>query len=78
MTIANLVEATWLTRYPWQIEITHFIGSEFLGREFKNILIQRKYGIKSKLSTSVNPQANVIREITHQVLVKSVQAYNLL
>ena len=27
MTIENLVETTWLTRYPWSIEITYDQGS---------------------------------------------------
>ena len=35
MMIANLVETTWLSRYPWPLEITYGRGSEFLSREFK-------------------------------------------
>ena len=31
ITIANLVETTWLSRYPIPIEITYYQGSEFIG-----------------------------------------------
>ena len=34
MTIANLVETTWLVRYPSTIEITYDQGGKFLGHEF--------------------------------------------
>ena len=40
MTIVNLVETTWLVRYPWPVEITYDQGVEFLGHEFKNSLIK--------------------------------------
>ena len=31
MTISNLVETTWLVRYPWPVDITYDQGEEFLG-----------------------------------------------
>ena len=31
ITIANLVEQTWLSRYPWPTLITYDRGSEFIG-----------------------------------------------
>ena len=34
ITIANLVEATWLYRYPRPIEITYDQGKELFGHEF--------------------------------------------
>lgn len=40
ITIANLVEQTWLSRYPWQTLITYDRGSEFIGHEFKT-MVQR-------------------------------------
>ena len=40
MMIANLVETTWLIRYPWPVEITYEQGGKFLGHKFKNILIE--------------------------------------
>ena len=35
MVVSNLVETTWLTRYPCPVEIMYDKGSEFIGREFK-------------------------------------------
>ena len=60
MTITNLVETTWLARYPWPVEITYDRGGEFLGHEFKNNLIENEYGIMTKHASYGNPQANVI------------------
>ena len=37
ISIANLVETMWLTRYPRPTEITYDQGSEFIGHEFRNI-----------------------------------------
>ena len=33
--IANLVENTWLSRYPRPVEITYDQGSDFIGHEFR-------------------------------------------
>ena len=35
MTIANLVETTWLVRYPWPVEITYDRGGELIHHDFK-------------------------------------------
>ena len=35
LSISNLVESTWLFRYPRPIEITYHQGSEFIGNEFR-------------------------------------------
>ena len=40
MEVANLVETTWLVRYPWPVKITYYLGGEFLGHKFKNRLIE--------------------------------------
>ena len=34
ITIANLVETAWLSRYPISKEITYDQGKEFIGNEF--------------------------------------------
>ena len=47
ITIANLVEQTWLSRYPWPTLITYDRGSEFIGFEFCN-MVKTDYGIKCK------------------------------
>ena len=40
ISIADLVETTWLSRYPGPIEITHDQGKEFIGPKFKKSLIK--------------------------------------
>ena len=41
ISITNLVETTWLYRYPRPMEITYDQGSTFIGREFRKSLIER-------------------------------------
>ena len=43
ISIANLVENMWLTRYPIPIDILYGQGSEFIGREFRKFLIEEEY-----------------------------------
>ena len=38
--MANLVETTWITRYPWPKEIAYYQGSEFIGHEFRKYRIE--------------------------------------
>ena len=35
ISIANLVETAWLSRYPRPVEITYDQGLEFIGHEFR-------------------------------------------
>ena len=77
MTIVNLVETTWLIRYPWRVEIMYDREEEFLGHKFKNILIETKYSINYKPVSPGNPQANEIIERIHQVLGNLVRTYYL-
>ena len=67
ITIADLFERTWLSRYPWPTEITYDKGSEFIGHEFKT-MVKEDYGLKVKGSTTHNPQSNAILERIHQVI----------
>ena len=55
MTSPNLVETTWLARYPWPLETTYDRGGELLSREFKNALIENEYDIKTKPDPPGNP-----------------------
>ena len=41
ISIANLVETKWLTRYPRPVEITYDQGSEFIDHEFRKSLIEK-------------------------------------
>ena len=64
-------------RYPWTLEIIYERGGEFLGYEFKNILIEDKYGTKNKPDSPGNPQVNATIERIYQVLGNLVRTYNL-
>jgi len=64
--IANILEMTWLTRYPWPTEVRMDRGREFLGEVATALNTQ--YGIKRKLITTRNPQANSMIERIHQVV----------
>jgi transposase InsO family protein len=57
---------TWLSRYPWPIEVIHDNGGEFIGHEFQELL--RTLGIRSKPTTVKNPQANAIVERLHKTM----------
>ena len=78
-TIANLLELTWLSRYPWPTEIVMDRGREFKAEVEE--AIKHQYGIKRKLITTRNPQANAMVERVHQTIatmlrsseIKSVQ-----
>ena len=77
MEIKNLVETTWLYRYPWPSEITYDRGSELLGHEFKNTLSEGESSIIAKSATQGTPQDNSIIEITHQVLANLIRTFDL-
>ena len=64
--IANIVEQTWLSRYPWPTQIVFDRGTEFMA-EFAEMVVA-DYGIKRKPITKRNPQANAIIERIHQTL----------
>jgi transposase InsO family protein len=76
ITIANIVEQEWFSRYPWPTQITFDRGSEFMGQEFRN-MIKEDYGIKEKPITVRNPQANAIVERIHQVIANIIRTFEL-
>ena len=64
--VVNILEFTWLTRYPWPTEIVMDRGSEFAAEVQQTI--KNEYGITKKLITTRNPQANAVVERIHQVI----------
>ena len=54
--VANSVELTWLTRYPWPTIITFDWGTEFM-LEFAKMVCN-----DLPITTTRNPQANAIIE----------------
>src|SRR5687767_11559678 len=57
ITVASIAEQEWFSRYPWPIQVTFDRGNEFIGKNFTQMLFN-DYGIKKKLITVRNPQAN--------------------
>ena len=76
ITIANLVEQQWLSRYPLPNQVIFDRGSEFIGHEFKTMMTE-DYGIKIKPITVQNPQANAIIERVHQTLGNIIRTFEL-
>ena len=73
--IANLVEQTWLVRYPWPDLIIMDRGREFKA-EFYN-MITVDYNIKPKVITTRNPQANAIIERVHQTIGNVLRTFDV-
>ena len=74
--IANLVEQTWLSRYPWPEFITFDNGPEFKA-EFGDLLRQEYPNIKIKPSSKRNPQANAILERAHGTIGNMIRTFNV-
>ena len=77
ISIVNLDETIWLTRYPRQMEIMYDQGSEFIGHEFRKSIIETEYGITAKPNNSGNSTSNAILEQIHQVLGNLVHTFNI-
>lgn len=54
ITVANIVEQEWLTRYPRPYLITLNRGSEFIGQDFRD-MCDHDYGIKRTVISTRNP-----------------------
>jgi transposase InsO family protein len=66
ITVTRSLNQVWLCHYPQPVYCLHDNGTEFVSAEFQELL--QSYGIRSKLTTVKNPQANGILECTHQVI----------
>lgn len=73
--IANLVEQTWLTRYPWPNTLIYDKGTEFMAEFAK--MVREDYGIKRKGITTRNPQANAIIERAHQTIGNIIRTFEM-
>jgi len=71
--VANVVEQTWLTRYPWPTQLIFDRGTEFMG-EFAR-MARDDYGLKRKPITTRNPQANAMIERAHQTLGNIIRMF---
>ena len=73
--VANIIEQTWLNRYPWPQKVVLDRGTEFMA-EFSK-MIQDDYGIKKKPITKRNPQANAIVERVHQTIGNMIRTFQI-
>ena len=73
--IANIVENTWLTRYPWPIKVLTDRGTKFL-TEFTQI-IKDEHGNEKKLISTRDPQANYTLEHIHQTVGNMICTYEV-
>lgn len=76
ITVANITEQEWFSRYPWPTQVTFDRGSEFIGQDFQK-MIKEDYGVKGKPITVRNPQANAICERIHQVIGNIIRTFEL-
>jgi hypothetical protein len=76
ITVARSLDQVWLCRYPRLVDCLHDNGTEFVSAEFQELL--QSYGIRSKLTTVKNPQANGILECTHQVIGNLLRSSRLI
>ena len=76
ISIANIAEQEWFSRYPWPTQVTFDRGGEFIGHEFQDML-KNDYGITCKPITTRNPQANAIIERVHQVIGNIIRTFEL-
>jgi len=71
--IANLLEQTWLVRYPWPKNVICDRGKEFMA-EVHNVFT-RDYGIQVNRITTRNPQSNSIVERVHQTIGNMIRTW---
>jgi len=73
--IANILEMTWLTRYPWPTEVVFDRGAEFKA-EVRELIVN-EYGRVPKMITTRNPQANAMVERAHKTLHTMIDVLEL-
>ena len=73
--VSNVVETTWLTRYPYPTQVVLDRGTEFMA-EFTE-MIASDYGVKKKPITARNPQANSIIERIHQTIGNMIRSFEV-
>jgi hypothetical protein len=73
--IANKLEQTWLSRYPWPTQVTFDKGSEFKAEVYD--LITKNYGITARMATTRNPQTNSILERIHQTVGDMIRTFHM-
>jgi transposase InsO family protein len=73
ITVANIAEEEWFSRYPWPTQVTFDRGSEFIGNEFKKVL--NDYGVKKNLSL---PAIRKLMQLSNKFTKQLVTSFELL
>ena len=71
--VANKLEQTWLSRYPWPVEVINDRGNEFLAEVHE--MLTNDYGCNVNKITTRNPQANAIVERVHQTIGNMIRTW---
>jgi transposase InsO family protein len=71
--VANCLEQTWFSRYPWPANVIHDRGSEFMAE--LHAMLKNDYGCTINLITTRNPQANAIVERVHQTIGNMIRTW---
>ena len=75
ITVADTVEQVWFMRYPWPSKVLIDRGTEFL-QEFAD-LIENDFGIRKKVISTKNPQANAIIERVHGTIGNMIRSFEV-
>jgi hypothetical protein len=73
--VINVLEQTWLSRYPYPSEVVMDRGSEFMGEVQRGL--RQEYGARIKTITTRNPQANAMVERAHQTVKNMIRSQNI-
>ena len=76
LTVARALDRAWFSHYPRSVESVHDNGRKFVGIENQEMF--QSYGVKLKLTTARNPQANGILERTHHVIGNLLRSTRLM
>jgi transposase InsO family protein len=73
--VANVFEQEWLTRYPYPMEVVMDRGTEFMAEVQRTL--REDYGVRIKLITTRNPQANSMVERSHQTIKNMIRSQTI-
>jgi len=71
--VANVLEQTWFSRYPWPRQVIHDRGTEFMAEVHE--MLTQDYGCDVNRTTTRNPQANAIVERVHQTIGNMIRTW---
>ena len=73
--VVNVLEQTWLTRYPWPTCVVLDRGTEFMAE--CTTMLENDYGLTKQPITKRNPQVNAIVERVHQTIGNMLRTFQV-